>query len=147
MPIKSFIFEESGAVTVDWVVLTAGIVGLSIATAAVVSGGVENLSGDVDTRLTDMEAGQGFLDGLGGAINWADYSPISPQHGAAWGNNGLDAEGRTWAENTYDGWSQMSDADLLNTYNTNYADVSDRQYGDANARRLRRHPSRSQARH
>jgi hypothetical protein len=121
MLIKSFIFEESGAVTVDWVVLTAGIVGLSIATAAVVSGGVENLSGDVDTRLTDMEAGQGFLDGLGGAINWADYSPISPQHGAAWGNNGLDAEGRTWAENTYDGWSQMSDADLLNTYNTNYA--------------------------
>jgi hypothetical protein len=31
---------------------------------AVVSGGVENLSGDIDTELTDMDAGAGFLDGV-----------------------------------------------------------------------------------
>jgi len=48
--------DESGAVTVDWVVLTAAIVGLGIAVMAAVSNGVENLSGDIDTQLS----GQGI---------------------------------------------------------------------------------------
>ncbi len=38
--IKTFSKDESGAVTVDWVVLTAAIVGLGIAVIAAVSGGV-----------------------------------------------------------------------------------------------------------
>ncbi len=44
--------DESGAVTVDWVVLTAAIVGLGIAVLAAVSNGVENLSGDIDTQMS-----------------------------------------------------------------------------------------------
>lgn len=51
--IKSFSSDESGAVTVDWVVLTAAIVGLGLAVLAVVGGGVENLSNDIDTRLLE----------------------------------------------------------------------------------------------
>ncbi len=43
--------EESGAVTVDWTVMTASIVGLGIATYGVVSGGIQNLSGDIDRNL------------------------------------------------------------------------------------------------
>ena len=49
--IKKFAKSESGAVTVDWVVLTAAIVGLGLAVMAVVSNGVENLSGDIQTQL------------------------------------------------------------------------------------------------
>ncbi len=49
--IKTFLNSESGAVTVDWVVLTAAIVGLGLAVMAVVSGGVQNLSQDIDTQL------------------------------------------------------------------------------------------------
>ena len=49
--IKSFRNDEDGAVTVDWVVLTAAIVGLGIATLAAVSGGVQDLSGDISTQL------------------------------------------------------------------------------------------------
>ncbi len=46
---------EDGAVTVDWVVLTAAIVGLGIAVYGVVSGGIGDLSQDIDTQLeTDM---------------------------------------------------------------------------------------------
>ena len=45
--IKSFRKDEDGAVTVDWVVLTAAIVGLGIAVLAAVSGGVEDLSKDI----------------------------------------------------------------------------------------------------
>ncbi len=50
--LKSFRSEEDGAVTVDWVVLTAAIVGLGIATLAAVSNGVDDLSGDIEDQLT-----------------------------------------------------------------------------------------------
>ena len=46
--IKTFLNSESGAVTVDWVVLTAAIVGLGLAVMAVVSAGVEDLSNDIE---------------------------------------------------------------------------------------------------
>jgi len=49
---KNFKNDESGAVTVDWVVLTAAIVGLGIAVLAAVSNGVNNLSGDINTQLS-----------------------------------------------------------------------------------------------
>lgn len=44
--------NESGAVTVDWTVMTGGVVGLGLATMGVVSSGVENLSGDINTQLS-----------------------------------------------------------------------------------------------
>ena len=49
--IKNFAADESGAVTVDWVVLTAAIVGLGIAVMASVSDGLEDLSGDIEAQL------------------------------------------------------------------------------------------------
>ena len=56
---NTFKNDESGAVTVDWVVLTAAIVGLGIAVLAAVSDGVENLSGDIDTQLSGQGANTG----------------------------------------------------------------------------------------
>lgn len=49
---KSFFEGEDGAVTVDWVVLTAGLVGLGLATMSVVSTGVQDVSGDVEGQLS-----------------------------------------------------------------------------------------------
>jgi len=49
--IKRFHNDESGAVTVDWVVLTAAIVGLGIAVVASVSGGVRGLGTAVATSV------------------------------------------------------------------------------------------------
>ncbi len=49
--IKTFSKDESGAVTVDWVVLTAAIVGLGIAVIAAVSGGVRGMGGSIATAL------------------------------------------------------------------------------------------------
>ncbi|MBF9043255.1 hypothetical protein HKCCE4037_07960 [Rhodobacterales bacterium HKCCE4037] len=51
--IQNFAKSESGAVTVDWVVLTAALVGLGLAVMAVVSGGVENLSNDIGQSLAN----------------------------------------------------------------------------------------------
>ncbi len=60
--IKTFLNSESGAVTVDWVVLTAAIVGLGLAVMAVVSAGVENLSSDIETQLTNQAITTSFGD-------------------------------------------------------------------------------------
>ncbi len=50
-----FFKDESGAVTVDWVVLTAAIVGLGIAVMTTVSGGTNTLAGTISDALADTE--------------------------------------------------------------------------------------------
>lgn len=55
--IKNFAADESGAVTVDWVVLTAAIVGLGIAVVASVRGGVESIGGTIESSLTGATIG------------------------------------------------------------------------------------------
>ncbi|MBT0955975.1 hypothetical protein IV417_01130 [Alphaproteobacteria bacterium KMM 3653] len=52
--IKNFRNDEDGAVTVDWVVLTAAIVGLGIAVLASVSSGVTSLSGKISSQLSNQ---------------------------------------------------------------------------------------------
>ncbi len=49
--IKTFANDEDGAVTVDWVVLTAALVGLGIAVLATIETGLQNLSEDIRTEL------------------------------------------------------------------------------------------------
>lgn len=51
----TFLTSEEGAVTVDWVVLTAAIVGLGIAVLASVSGGVTTLSDTISSNLANQE--------------------------------------------------------------------------------------------
>ncbi|PVA10389.1 hypothetical protein DC366_09135 [Pelagivirga sediminicola] len=58
--IKNFRADEDGAVTVDWVVLTAAVVGLGIAGVAAVRGGVNNLAGEIESGLNS-----GTIQGLG----------------------------------------------------------------------------------
>ncbi len=58
--LRSFKADDSGAVTVDWVVLTAAIVGLGIAVLAVVDDGVSNLSSDISNQLTSQSIKTSF---------------------------------------------------------------------------------------
>jgi Flp pilus assembly pilin Flp len=48
---KKFRNDEDGAVTVDWVVLTAAIVGLGIAVLTTVKGGTETVTKAISTQL------------------------------------------------------------------------------------------------
>jgi hypothetical protein len=67
--IKSFAANESGAVTVDWVVLTAAIVGLGIAVVASVRNGTTSLATGIQTSLsTGTVAAVGAL-GFAGPAN------------------------------------------------------------------------------
>ncbi len=50
--IKNFRAEEDGAVTVDWVVLTAAIVGLAIAVLASVRTGATTMGTGIKTELS-----------------------------------------------------------------------------------------------
>lgn len=56
--IKTFAHDEDGAVTVDWVVLTAAIVGLAIAVGTVIFGQTEAIATSIDAGL----AGEVELD-------------------------------------------------------------------------------------
>ena len=51
--IKNFRADEDGAVTVDWVVLTAAIVGLGIAVLASVRTGATNLATSIESELSN----------------------------------------------------------------------------------------------
>lgn len=52
--VKNFKRDEDGAVTVDWVVLTAAIVGLGIAVLTSVSGGTTSLANKISSNLSSM---------------------------------------------------------------------------------------------
>ena len=54
---KSFANDEAGAVTVDWVVLTAAIVGLGIVVMTSVGGGITGLASATATKLGTYSAG------------------------------------------------------------------------------------------
>ena len=53
--IENFASDESGAVTVDWVVLTAAIVGLGIAVLSSVSGGTKTLATKISSNLANQD--------------------------------------------------------------------------------------------
>lgn len=50
---KSYHTDEDGAVTVDWVVLTAAVVGLAIASFASIQTGSQSVGNKVGEYLTD----------------------------------------------------------------------------------------------
>ena len=54
---KAFANDESGAVTVDWVVLTAAIVGLGLIVMQTVGGGIEDLAGKIEADLKGDSSG------------------------------------------------------------------------------------------
>ena len=51
---KKFNEEEDGAVTVDWVVLTAAVVGLGVAALAAVKSGTTTLTDAMETYLNTV---------------------------------------------------------------------------------------------
>ena len=55
--IKNFRNDEDGAVTVDWVVLTAAIVGLGLAVMLSVRTGATDLAADIRTNLENTTVG------------------------------------------------------------------------------------------
>jgi len=55
--IKNFSKDESGAVTVDWVVLTAAVVGLAIAAYSSIQSGASDLTDRTETFMGTQNPG------------------------------------------------------------------------------------------
>ncbi|NBZ88687.1 pilus assembly protein [Stagnihabitans tardus] len=54
---KAFSSDETGAVTVDWVVLTAAIVGLGMVVVTSVGGGIETMGTNISDNLGGQSIG------------------------------------------------------------------------------------------
>ena len=55
--IKNFRKDEDGAVTVDWVVLTAAVVGLAVAAYSSIQDGATTLTANTETFLGEQDPG------------------------------------------------------------------------------------------
>ncbi|WP_170358189.1 Flp family type IVb pilin [Ruegeria arenilitoris] len=64
--IKNFRKDEDGAVTVDWVVLTAAVVGLAAVAYQQIEGGATGLATDVSSALTSATISTGSNTAAGG---------------------------------------------------------------------------------
>lgn len=65
----SFLRAESGAITVDWTVMTAAAVGLGLTSTAAVRSGVVSLGSDINTSLSGASvASMGRLGGIGSTV-------------------------------------------------------------------------------
>lgn len=73
---QTFLSDENGAVTVDWVVMTAALVGLALAVMTAVRGGVADLSGEISTLMADYEIETTFRE----SFPW-DISDVWPLGG------------------------------------------------------------------
>ena len=72
--IKTFLNDESGAVTVDWVVLTAAIVGLGLVVMQSVGGGITTLTGKIAGDLGEMNTTTWTVPGGSGGS-----TPVTPE--------------------------------------------------------------------
>ncbi|KPP87487.1 MAG: hypothetical protein HLUCCO07_10595 [Rhodobacteraceae bacterium HLUCCO07] len=54
---KNFHNDEDGAVTVDWVVLTAAVVGLAVAAYSSIEGGATDLTDNTATFIEGQDPG------------------------------------------------------------------------------------------
>ncbi len=50
---RQFLQDESGAVTVDWIVLTSVIVGLGVAVASMMGGGTKSLTSRINEQMSN----------------------------------------------------------------------------------------------
>ena len=82
--IRSFLKDEQGAVTVDWTVVTAAIVGLGLASAAAVRTGAVNLGNDVEGALSGASVS---------SLNWAFMRELVSQN---------------FADGNFGGWSRTN---------------------------------------
>ncbi|WP_371153295.1 hypothetical protein [Jannaschia sp. 2305UL9-9] len=87
-----FLTAEDGAVTVDWVVLTAAMVGLGLSVMGVVSTGVESQSEDISDYMTDSNLVKTYF-GLR-TVN-GSFEDVFGLAATSWGHRGASTEGWT----------------------------------------------------
>lgn len=78
--ISDFLASETGAVTVDWVVLTGAMVGTGIAAATAISNGIDAIATDITANLSTQLAGPASSLPQGGIASSSEMSGGSPSY-------------------------------------------------------------------
>jgi Flp pilus assembly pilin Flp len=78
--ISDFLASETGAVTVDWVVLTGAMVGTGIAAATAISNGIDAITTDIAANLGTQLAGPASSLSQGGTASSSEMSGGSPSY-------------------------------------------------------------------
>ena len=120
-----FLQEEDGAATVDWVVLAAACVALAIGVTEVTANAMASLSNDVRAELTNTDPSRNYFDELMNLAAFSDFEALYDGHGSEWGTEGLDTDGRNWAQAAYDTYAGMDDQALQDYYAANYELAAD----------------------
>lgn len=79
MYLRDFVFEETGAIAVDWVVMSAAVIGVGLAAVQLTSSGVEDLTYDIaDALTTQIEAAYILAtEGMTATAVWNDPATSS----------------------------------------------------------------------
>lgn len=118
----NFIHDQSGAVTVDWVILGAAIVGIGMASVVSVRTGTNDLGADTQEALSGVEvASLGELGGLGNA--W-EFTGLFVSREWIDGPGGLVEQISNW---------NHTNAQLQNNYD-HYAGAAQRYLDEGNTR-------------
>lgn len=72
--LRRFVEEENGAVAVDWVVLSGGLVAVGMAAVMVISGGIESLSGELAGEVSGIEIRTSFARAVAALADSMDFS-------------------------------------------------------------------------
>jgi Flp pilus assembly pilin Flp len=85
---KRFFSEEHGAISVDYTVLSAAAVGMAVATTAILTGGIEVLTSQIDSELRERQLNDTFI-----SFESAHFEPLymadlltEEQAGELWNN-------------------------------------------------------------
>ena len=120
---QSFFKSESGAVTVDWTVLAAAVVGLGIATVGAVRAGVIDMGADIETSLSSASVvSLGTLGGDGWEYAALFVDSMEWMHGPG----GFIAQISAWnytpaqLQTAYDGYASSAQS-YINQGNASYA--------------------------
>lgn len=57
----NFLRSESGAISVDWVVLTAAVAGMALAATTVIEEGISDLASDLEAELRTQQVSDAFV--------------------------------------------------------------------------------------
>ena len=115
--IRSHLRSESGAVTVDWVVLSAAIVGLGMASVASVRSGTNALGVNIQTALSDATvAGLGIMGDVGQMLE-GDWNVAVVSNGVVGGYHSVpwtfERDGDVFAGNLWIGtWEPQPDSSI-----------------------------------
>lgn len=120
--VQKFLREEDAAITVDWTVLSALVVGMSLASTAIVNGGLDVLASNLESQLREQQISDSFV-----------YFREN-QFDTAFDAGLLDAEG---ALEAFDQANEMTNADIISGITdfisnlTNGVDMSDAEIAEA----------------